>query len=384
MSTPIRKSPRTRLRRLGDILTLRVSVFRHLMTIIYIMETVKSTEVRNIDYPKVMKMKHLIFLLVLSHSIGSFAQGELRRVVDLKGYWKFSIGDNPRWANPAYNDISWEKIYVPSEWENEGFSGFDGYAWYRITVDLKNITDPHLFLNLGFIDDVDQVYLNGHLIGYSGSFPPDFYTAYKSNRKYYIPGDLINRNSKNLIAVRVFDTILGGGIIKGDIGIYSDEKYPRNTLLLEGNWEFKEASGNNWNQEKDADNWGNIMVPSLWRSLKKKQIAGEAWYRKDITIPEDYCTEEELVLVLGKVDDFDQTYFNGELIGETNDHRPYGWSTSYQQVRIYKIPKSLIKRGTANQILVKVIDMGGDAGIYEGPLAIVPKNKLEELLRFRD
>ncbi len=333
-----------------------------------------------------MKMKRLIYLVVLLLPYLSSAQEELKRVVDLRGYWKFSIGDNPRWSNPEYNDQSWEKIFVPAPWENEGFSGFDGYAWYRITVDLKNISDQNLFLILGFIDDVDEVYLNGHLIGHSGSFPPNFYTAYNSYRKYYIPEDYLNRNGSNLLAVRVFDTILEGGIIKGDVGIYSDKKCPDKTILLEGNWKFKEGDSQSWARSDFEDkDWQDIMVPSTWKSLKKTHIqSGVAWYRKEIIFPSKYNTNENLLLVLGKIDDFDETYFNGVKIGETNDQKPFGWTTSYMQTRVYEIPKSLIKKGIPNVISVRVSDLGADAGIYSGPLAIIPKSQLDLLINFTE
>ena len=78
--------------------------------------------------------------------------------------------------------------------------------------------------------------------------------------------------------------------------------------------------------------------------------------------------------MLGKIDDFDETYFNGVKIGETNDQKPFGWTTSYMQTRVYEIPKSLIKKGIPNVISVRVSDLGADAGIYSGPLAIIPKS----------
>ncbi|WP_421876130.1 beta galactosidase jelly roll domain-containing protein [Marinoscillum sp.] len=326
-------------------------------------------------------MQRLIWLILVTLPLLTNAE-DLKRVVDLRGYWKFSIGDNPRWSSPDYNDQSWEKIFVPSPWENEGFGGFDGYAWYRITVDLRNVNDKNLYLVLGYIDDVDQVYLNGQLIGFSGSFPPDFYTAYNAHRKYYIPEELINRNGKNVIAIRVFDTILEGGIIKGDVGIYSNKEIPKESYSLEGNWKFREGDSDAWARiDYEDDHWREIMVPSLWRSLKKANIEGTAWYRKTITITTEMLSEENLLLVMGRIDDFDETYLNGVLIGKTNDRKPFGWSESYRQLRTYSIPKNIVRPGQPNVIAVRVSDIGGDAGIYKGPLCIVPESKLDQVLR---
>jgi hypothetical protein len=56
---------------------------------------------------------------------------EQRMIEDLRGTWKFQIGDDQRWADPSFNDEKWDNIFAPSPWENEGYPGYDGYAWYR-------------------------------------------------------------------------------------------------------------------------------------------------------------------------------------------------------------------------------------------------------------
>jgi sialate O-acetylesterase len=111
----------------------------------------------------------MLFLLVVTNSNAQ----EYEKVKDLKGFWKFSIGDNADWALPDYDDSDWERIYVPGTWEEQGFHGFDGYAWYRTTFYLNDFDHrSNYYLDLGFIDDVDEVYINGKRVGRTGSFPP--------------------------------------------------------------------------------------------------------------------------------------------------------------------------------------------------------------------
>lgn len=326
-------------------------------------------------------MKFFIFTLVGLILYPADAQN-MHRIVDLKGKWKFTIGDNPQWAGTSYDDSNWAFVRVPSAWEDQGFSGFDGYAWYRITIHLRNIDERNLFLVLGYIDDADEVYLNGELIGFSGSFPPNFYTAFQSHRQYYLPPDLLNKNGKNVIAVRVFDTILEGGIIKGDIGIYANRDEPAKTYSLEGIWKFREGDNQWWKDARyDDSTWDQIMAPSYWRSLKHKEIIeGTAWYRKQFILPDYLQDEPELVLVLGKIDDFDETYLNEQLIGKTYDGAIYGLSGSYDKYRVYPIPEHALNRKGKNMLSVKVRDIGGNAGIYKGPLAIVPLKDVKKLL----
>lgn len=329
-------------------------------------------------------MRALLFLALFILTTLAQTQ-ELKRIKDLRGQWKFSIGDNPRWASPDFNDEEWQTIFVPSTWENEGFSGFDGYAWYRITIELDQVNKNNLILDLGYIDDVDEVYLNGQLIGFTGSFPPNFYTAYQSHRQYRLPDDLLKKNGKNVIAVRVYDTIHEGGMVKGNIGIYSTRNEPEKTFSLEGVWRFREGD-NQWWKEVDynAKNWDFIIAPSFWGGMKDKYISqGTAWYYKQFMLPSYLAGEEELVLVLGLIDDFDETYLNGRLIGATNDGKPLGWSNSWQEYRIYPIPEEALNRKGKNIITVRVRDIGGNAGIYKGPLAIVPRRDYRQLLQAR-
>jgi sialate O-acetylesterase len=80
-------------------------------------------------------------------------------LLDLRGKWRFEIGDDPARANPSFNDASWVDISVPSPWEDQGFPGYDGFAWYR-----KHFTaDPQwegkvLYLSMGKIDDADDCF----------------------------------------------------------------------------------------------------------------------------------------------------------------------------------------------------------------------------------
>ena len=97
------------------------------------------------------------------------------KFVNLKGYWKFSIGDDLNWSKTSYNDDNWEEIKVPSPWEDEGFHGYNGYAWYRKHFEFRGeIPSNVVYLSLGAVDDVDQAYVNGNLVGSTGSFPPNY------------------------------------------------------------------------------------------------------------------------------------------------------------------------------------------------------------------
>lgn len=106
---------------------------------------------------------------------------------------------------------------------------------------------------------------------------------------------------------------------------------------------------------KDA-NWPEIKVPSLWENQQIGNIDGVVWMRKTITLTADQA-KKEAVLYLSKVDDEDETYVNGILVGTNN---------IWDRERMYKIPANVLKEGT-NVIAVKITDYTGGGGIYGDP-----------------
>ena len=132
---------------------------------------------------------------------------------------KFITGDDMSYANTGYDDSKWKELRTNSNWESQGFTDYDGFAWYRfhvvIPTELKNNSywKDSLKISLARIDDVDEVFLNGKKIGQSGSFPGDkdgYRTQWSKNRLYLLSAadPAVKWGAENIIAVRVYD---GGG-----------------------------------------------------------------------------------------------------------------------------------------------------------------------------
>lgn len=105
----------------------------------------------------------------------------------------------------------------------------------------------------------------------------------------------------------------------------------------------------------DDQAWSPINVPGYWEQNGHPGYDGIGWYRVSLYIPKSWNKRSGFILNLGLIDDNDETYVNGQLVGST---------AGYKIDRKYLIPKSLIKFGGNNVISVKVIDNGGDGGIY--------------------
>jgi len=150
-----------------------------------------------------------LFLLFCLVCQGLFAQA-----INLPIENKFKFGDNLEWANPAFNDNDWANQSLGKSYTKDS-----SYAWYRIKIvipsSMKTKTGRGIKLHLGKIDDVDQTYFNGKLIGETGSFPPGYITQWEKQRRYIIPEKEIQWDKENIIAVRIYNLIGGMGMWDG-------------------------------------------------------------------------------------------------------------------------------------------------------------------------
>lgn len=332
-----------------------------------------------------IKIFNLILLLCIVNTCELFAQGR-EKIEGLSGDWKFVLGDNMKFANPRYDDTDWEEIYVPAAWQEEGFRHYHGYAWYRKSVEFDFESKDILYLELGRIDDVDEVYVNGHFIGRTGGFPPEYYTAYNYHRKYILPIEYLNKGGENVIAVRVYDEGGEGGIVDSPIGIYNYESYSEHSFNLFGKWKFRLFDNPEWSKETlDESDWEDILVPSSWDAQGFSEYDGFAWYRKTFTLPAKF-KGDDMLLLLGKIDDMDEVFVNGKFIGGTGKiERKWGSNDEYNKYRVYSVPDGLLKPGQKNVIAVRVYDQQLTGGIYEGPITLLPRKEYKQFWKeFRD
>ena len=335
---------------------------------------------------KTLRIFTLLYIVAHAFTVQA-GQGDLSLIKDLAGYWQFSIGDREEWISPKYDDSKWESIKVPSPWEDQGFNGYNGYAFYRKKVVIPDeLRDRMLYLFLGYIDDVDEVYFNGHKIGSTGSFPPQYISAYNAERKYYIPEEIINFNGTNLIAVKVYDSYMVGGIVSGKVGIFGGKMVIKLDVNMQNKWKFH--TGDNFSYKEPDYNdsgWDEIFVPAKWEDQGYRDYDGYAWYRKTF-VYRNNAANDNMVMLLGKIDDVDQLYINGILVGSTGKITSKTGARieadqEYNAFRGYYIPAGILKNNQKNVIAVRVYDKGGAGGIYEGPVGLVTQSRYIDFWR---
>lgn len=318
---------------------------------------------------------------------------ELDRQVDLRGMWRMQIGDSAAYAEPDFDDSDWKPVRVPGEWENQGFPGYDGFAWYRRTFRTpRRLSSTCLVLLLGRIDDVDSVFVNGRCIGGSGSPPPEYRTAYDYRRAYPLPATILRPRRENTIAVKIYDKWYRGGIYEGKVGIFTRSDWINLVVDLSGAWRFKPGDNPRWSSPRMADStWTEITVPSHWESQGFAEHDRYAWYRRAVRI-DTRLAEHELVLLLGQIDDIDQVFVNGVAVDGTGtwpvssdapQHDKDYPRESYHLQRAYPLPHEAVRYGKINHIAVRVYDYFGNGGIWRGPVGIATGEEYAHYRRCR-
>ena len=130
--------------------------------------------------------------------------------INLLGEWKFSTdstltGDGAGWCVPTFDDSRWAEIPGDRPWEDRGYPGYDGVAWYRKWVAIPaEIRSQHLFAVFGSVDDEYDIFVNGQKAGHHS---PSWNELTSTD---ILP--FVRKGEKNLIVLRVNDWGGEGGL----------------------------------------------------------------------------------------------------------------------------------------------------------------------------
>jgi sialate O-acetylesterase len=120
-----------------------------------------------------------------------------------------AVGPNPlgkAWKEPGFDASSWKAMKLPATFEGE-LAGFDGIVAFIREVELpEGWANAEARIELGPIDDRDETFINGTLVGATRSDG-----LWHKHRVYSVPKGVL-RAGRNVIAVRVYDTGGPGGI----------------------------------------------------------------------------------------------------------------------------------------------------------------------------
>jgi len=147
-------------------------------------------------------------------------------------------------------------------------------------------------------------------------------------------------------------------------------------------WNFRPGDRPEWAAaDFDDSGWRMIPVPGFWEQQGFPNLDGFAWYRKYVRLSAP-LTDKKLILILGKINDVDEVFFNGAQIGAIGRANPENddEKNSFRNIeRAYFIPPYLLQANATNTIAVRVYDFSKKGGIYAGYIGITTR---EEFLRY--
>jgi hypothetical protein len=120
--------------------------------------------------------------------------------------------------------------------------------------------------------------------------------------------------------------------------------------------------------------WTIIKPTSIWEEQGYPDLNGYAWYRYHFTLPSSLkkhaYLKDSIRVIIGKVDDVDETFLNGVKIGQTGSlpSDTGGYSGEWDALREYHVAtnNSSLRWDKDNVIAVRVYDGGGGGGMFAG------------------
>jgi len=178
------------------------------------------------------------------------------------------------WAQPAFDDAAWQKMVLPTYWEQAGVPDYDGTMWFRKKVNIPAAwAGKDLKLNMGGIDDYDVSYFNGAEVGHTELF------IYK--RSYTVPGNLV-KAGENTIAIRVFDNGGLGGVNKGPLQL-SLATDTTGQINLAGKWVYHKANDLTLlpqpPSQSNSPNRPTLIYNAMISPILPYTIKGVIWYQ---------------------------------------------------------------------------------------------------------
>lgn len=185
-----------------------------------------------------------------------------------------------KWYDPALAIEGWKKIQMPKIWEATEIGNADGVIWFKREFDLPASAEgKKALLNLGPIDDADETWLNGKLIGGANQ--------YNKDRVYTIDASLLKKG-KNTIIIKVTDTGGGGGIYGKEEQLYLDADGSK--MPLAGEWLYKTAAVTTEFGIMDSgpNSFPSQLYNAMIAPIIQYPIKGGIWYQGEANAWEAY------------------------------------------------------------------------------------------------
>jgi len=182
----------------------------------------------------------------------SAAPARIHGVVSLDGPWRFQIGDDPRWADPKFDDSAWQTVTLGQPLADQGIDAYAGYAWYRLRLQPRQLSQ---FTNLPGSPQLDLLvtgdwigqfaaYVNGAEAGHTRGMTDD--PAMYQSPPFVVHLSAPQADGSIVVAIQTWagaGVSIGGGLLrKVELGA-QDDIADRQTQAADRQWDRHILSG---------------------------------------------------------------------------------------------------------------------------------------------
>ena len=134
--------------------------------------------------------------------------------------------------------------------------------------------------------------------------------------------------------------------------------------VVAGQWRFQKGDDATWKAPAfDDGNWQAVTLPDTWQHHSNYTGDNDyGWFRRRVDIPAE-CKGNDFDLLLGCVDDVDETFLNGQRIGGMGSFPP-DYHSAWDVQRRYRVPATLARGDGSDVLAVRVFNGSGNGGIY--------------------
>jgi len=171
------------------------------------------------------------------------------------------------WKSASFDHSSWKKMALPGSFDQNGLAKFDGAIWFRKTIELdKTAAAKTATIYLSTIDDMDETYINGTLVGKSNTN--------RISRQYTVPEGILKEGA-NVIAIRLTDNSGNGGFPgkASELNLTCAGQM----IPLAGEWSYRIESLKKTGVSPNS--YPTLLFNSMINPLVPFAIKGVLWYQ---------------------------------------------------------------------------------------------------------
>lgn len=214
--------------------------------------------------------------------------------IGLTNNWE--LNDVPGWQE-------WPSMLLPRNWESGGLPYTDGAVWFKTSFLLSaEQAESPILMTLGKLDDSDQTYVNGQLVGQMGPDPGAI-------RVYEIPADCL-QEGENIITVRIRDYGFVGGFTGSTANLKLQQDIWQSSLV--GYWKYQLGTvGLAPRPEPLGPNsYPCLAYNGMIHPLTKLSMRGMLWYQGESDLGNPYYYRDQFLDLL---DDYRQQWEWGDF-----------------------------------------------------------------------